>query len=134
MLSAVLFGLTLSTNSVVLVVAVGVAALCLGVALFRKDTEIENRRRSAIEAANVLRGHGLKEIPTLLTDYAVGDYSGLVTRAKDLSRRLADPVLAEAEFNTVFERLLDAKLKDPQRSTAFLADVTKRAALYKPAA
>ena len=128
-----LLAVTLSTQSVVLVVAVCVAALALGVLLFKKDTEIENRRRHAIEAGSILQSLGLVEIPKMLTDYAVGDYSGLVQRLRDSSTRLLNPANIETEFNEVFSRLLDARLKDPARRKAFLDEVQKKAAVYNTA-
>ena len=131
MLSFALLGaITLSNQGMGLVAASVVAAGALGFALFRKDTEIENRRRAAIEGAGVLKGLGLNEIPAMLTDYAVGDYSGLASRAADASKRLLNPANIQTEFTAIFNNLLEAKLKDPTTRKAFLEEVQKKAAVY----
>lgn len=80
--------------------------------LFKKDTEIENRRRAAAELAAVLVKLGLKRIPKFLIDYSVGDYSGMAYSIVELAKLfLGDPAAVVAEFADVFENVLTAKLK-----------------------
>lgn len=78
---------------------------------FRKDTEIENRRRGAAKLAGVLSAKGLKKVPEFLIDYSVGDYSGMGNHIKQLAELFLDGEDAVLkEFDAVFENLLDAKL------------------------
>ena len=78
---------------------------------FKKDTEIENRRRAAAKLAGVLRTFGLVKTPEFLIDYSVGDYSGMAERIKRLVELFTDGEEAVVkEFKAVFERCLDAKL------------------------
>jgi len=97
--------------------------------LFRKDTEIENRRRGAAKLAAVLANLGLKRTPEFLVDYSVGDYSGMAVKINELARLFLDGEEAVvAEFGKVFDSVLAAKLKS-ESGRAFiaakLADATK---------
>lgn len=133
-MSPLLLGLSLTPMGSGLVVAVVVAALLLGILVFKKDTEIENRRRAANEVASILREKGLRIIPDILSDYAVGDYSGMVAKFKHAAKLLLNPEMAAAEFEGVFQRILEEKLKNPDQRAALIEKVTKMAAAYKPAA
>lgn len=101
--------------SVHMLVIITLCAVCAWLAakwLFKKDTEIENRRRAAAQMAATLRGLGLKQIPTFLVDYSVGDYSGMAHSIGETARLFLsgeDAVLRE--FQEVFANLLAAKLK-----------------------
>lgn len=107
-------------------VLIGLAMFALGMWLFRKDTEIENRRRLAGKAAGELRGkYGLTMIPLLLEDYSVGDYSGMATRIKDIAELLLDPKRTAVEFDEIFSRLLTIRMSDPESRTALLARIEK---------
>jgi len=105
-----------------LVINVVLGALVLGAAcyyvvrwMFRKDTEIEDRRRAAAELAGVLSGLGLRKIPDFLIDYSVGDYSGMGKKIADLARLfLSGEAAVLEEFKEAFGRVLDAKLKTPE--------------------
>lgn len=88
-----------------------VAAYYVGSFLFKKDTEIENRRRAASQLAGVLRSLGLKKTPLFLEDYAVGDYSGMAQKIKETVKLFLDGQDAVvAEFSQVFDSVLAAKL------------------------
>lgn len=93
----------------VLVVAVGFLAAKW---MFQKDTEAEDRRRSAAKLAATLTAYGLVELPNLLIDYSVGDYSGMGERVKQLAQKFAAGEEAVVkEFDQVFERVLVKKLQ-----------------------
>lgn len=78
---------------------------------FKKDTEIENRRRAAAKLAGILSDHGLRKTPEFLIDYSVGDYSGMAMKIKALAELFLDGEEAVIrEFKDVFERCLNAKL------------------------
>ena len=96
---------------VILGLIVAVCAL-VAVWLFRKDTEVENRRRAAAKLAAALTSYGMVKIPAFLIDYSVGDYSGMAEKVKNLAEMAAsgeDVVIKE--LDQVFERVLVQKLK-----------------------
>ena len=104
-------------------------AVVVGKWLFKKDTEVENRRRAAAQLAGVLRSLGLKKTPEFLEDYAVGDYSGMAEKIKELVKLFIngeDAVVAE--FTQVFDSVLAAKLST-ETGRAYIAakleDATK---------
>ena len=93
----------------VLVVAVGFLASKW---LFQKNTEREDRRRGAAKLAAVLTNYGLVQLPNLLIDYSVGDYSGMAERIKQLTQTLlAGEDVVVKEFDQVFTRVLTQKLQ-----------------------
>lgn len=93
----------------VLTVAVGFLAAKW---LLQKDEETEQRRRGAAKLAAVLTSLGLKRIPDFLTDYSVGDYSGMAHKIGELSRLFLEGEEAVVkEFEAVFERVLDVRLR-----------------------
>jgi len=99
--------------------------------LFQKDTEIEDRRRGAAKLAAVLKSYGLEKTPEFLVDYSVGDYSGMAHKIGDLSRLfLSGEEHVVKEFQHVFERVLEAKLRSKEGRTyvaAKLAESGKQA-------
>jgi len=104
-------------------------AVAVGKWLFQKDTEVENRRRSAAQLAGVLRSLGLRKTPEFLEDYAVGDYSGMAEKIKELVKLFINGEQAVVdEFSQVFDSVLAAKLKT-ETGRAFIAakleDATK---------
>ena len=108
------------------IVLLGAFLFFLATFLFRKDTEIENRRRQAGKAAGTLANtYGMTIIPGILEDYSVGDYSGVARRVKDIAEILLDPVRAAAEFGRVFEHILEQRMKDPEQRQALLTKVEK---------
>lgn len=118
---------TLSNTGLALIGTSVAAAAGIGAWLFRKDTEVEHRRRAAVEASGVLRQYGLSILPDILNDYAVGDYSGLAARVRDSANKLLNPAQLEVEFGTIFNKLVETRLTDPQRREAFIADFLKKA-------
>lgn len=88
----------------------------VGTWLFRKDTEVENRRRAAAQLAGVLSRYGLKRIPEFLLNYSVGDYSGMAKNIKDWVKLFVDGGEAEVikEFDEVFSRVFEVKLMNPE--------------------
>lgn len=121
--------------SISTLVIVALCALCAFLAakwLFRKDTEIENRRRAAAQMAATLRGLGLKQIPTFLVDYSVGDYSGMAHSIGETARLFMsgeDAVLRE--FSEVFANLLEAKLKTEEGRLVIAAKLAEAQAASK---
>lgn len=109
---------------------IGVGGYFVARYAFKKDTEIENRRRGAARLAGVLKSKGLKKIPEFLISYSVGDYSGMGSDIKQLAGLFLDGEDAViAEFENVFENLLDSKLQAPT-GRAYIAAKLSDAADY----
>jgi len=112
-------------------VLAAVVLAALAAWLFRKDTEIEDRRRGAARLAGVLSNLGLKKTPAFLIDYSVGDYSGMAERIKQLAELFLEGEDAVVkEFEQVFEGCLISKLKTETGRAlvaAKLADAAKPA-------
>lgn len=72
----------------------------------RADTKIEDHRRIAINLASWTRANGLGLVTQLLTNYAVGDYSGILTSVRHISDVLGNPEEAQ---NTI-KNFLDVQL------------------------
>lgn len=99
-------------NLVAFVVAAAAVGYAVAQWLFRKDTEIEDRRRGAAKLAGVLSSLGLVKTPEFLIDYSVGDYSGMGNKVKRLAELfLSGTDAVVSEFSQVFEGVLAAKLK-----------------------
>jgi hypothetical protein len=110
-----------------------VVAFCLGQLLFKGDNAIENRRRAATRLAGRLRELGFTRIPPILEDYSVGDYSGMIGKIRDVAEILGDDKERHAEFEKVFQLVLEAKMKDPEKRDALIKAFDKLRALYSQA-
>lgn len=109
-----------------------VAALLAGKFLFQKDTEVEHRRRAAIDAGSELKKLGFVRLPGLFTAYAVGDYSGLAHGFKECVHMLLDPAQRNAELSVVFANQLAARLADPDMRGPLLDKIEKLKAMHAP--
>jgi hypothetical protein len=99
--------------------------------LFQKDTEVEDRRRGAVNLAGALKSYGLVKIPAFLGDYAVGDYSGMAVKIKALAEMfMQGEASVISEFDQVFDKVLGEKLKS-EAGRAFIA--AKLSDVVKPA-
>lgn len=108
------------------IVCAGVA-IALGKLAFKKDTEIEDRRRGAGQLAISLGKYGLKRIPAFLVDYSVGDYSGCGKKIKDLAELfLSGEEALVKEFDDVFKTVLFNKMQSVE-GRAFVDAVLKEA-------
>lgn len=74
---------------------------------------MKQRRRAAAQMANVYSQMGLNTISSILLDYSVGDYVGMAKSMKAYYNRVKEKGI-QAETEAVYERILDAKLKDPE--------------------
>lgn len=118
----------MSPLEVVLLCIVCAGALfAAGKIAFKKDTEIESRRRGAGQLAISLGKYGLKRIPAFLVDYSVGDYSGCGKKIKDLAELfLTGEEALVKEFDGVFKTVLFNKMQTPE-GRAFVQVVLKEA-------
>lgn len=105
-----MFGISLPWLLVVIL-----AGVLAGQAYFRVDTKMEQRRRAAIQIAQVLSNLGLVETPKLLISFAVEDISGICEQLSKLADLLTShPDIVVKEFEAVYERVLDRKLADKE--------------------
>jgi len=103
--------MVLSLSHIAIVVLAGIAAWFGSKWLFKKDTEVENRRRAAAHLANKLSEMGFKELPVFFLNYAVGDYSGMAYKLSEVARTMMGGEKAVlAEMDDVFTKLLAIKL------------------------
>jgi hypothetical protein len=112
---------------------IGVSVLCAVFAayfFYRKDSEIETRRKHAIKCSQILSSMGFVKLPALLTDYAVGDYIRVAHDLELLASELLNPKSLAAEVEQVFLNVLQAKLADPQQRKQLVQDVLTRAAAH----
>jgi Co/Zn/Cd efflux system component len=101
----------MSMQNMVIVALSGLLAAFVGAYLFRKDTQLENKKRKAIELAAKLKQYGLVQIPALLIDFAVGDLSDFLHRVHMMAEMFTgDEKALFAELDGIFERVLEAKL------------------------
>lgn len=111
--------------------AIGVAMFFVGQLLFKGDTAIENRRRAATRLAGRLRELGFTRLPPILEDYAVGDYSGMIGKIRDVAEILGDEKERQAEFERVFQLILESKMKDPEKRDGLIKAFEKLRGLYE---
>jgi uncharacterized protein YneF (UPF0154 family) len=103
----------------VLIVVAFVIGIPLGKKLFAKKEQIINQladeRKAALDLAVVLRANGLKLLPQVLEDFAVGDVTDLFAQLKNLAviAKSGNDAI-EKDLEQVYERVLDAKLKQPE--------------------
>lgn len=110
---------------------IGVAMFFVGRLLFQGDTSVEQRRRAATRLAGRLRELGFTRLPPILEDYAVGDYSGMISRIREVADLLGDERERQAEFERVFQLILEARLRDPERRDLLLKTVDRLRALHE---
>jgi hypothetical protein len=103
--------MTLSLLHIVCI-ALAIVAAYFGVKWFcRVDTEIENRRRRAVELSAKLTGLGFKSMAELFMDYAVGDYSGMFSKMAMVVEKLrGNDKDVFADLSDVFDNLMKMKL------------------------
>lgn len=102
----------LSLNTLVILALIAAVGFLGAKWLFKKDTEIENRRRGAARLAASLKAYGLVRIPEFLIDYSVGDYSGMAEKMKNLAEMfMSGESAVVAELDAVYERVLAEKLQ-----------------------
>lgn len=89
----------------VVVVLVGVIA---GRWLYSKDDKIEQRRKRAIKVAGVYGAAGFVHIEEFLTNYAVGDYSGMACTLDKAYHLLDAPGAAEKALSDLKARIAAA--------------------------
>jgi len=103
--------MTLTLSNLIIIALCGVVAWLGAKWAFKKDTEIENRRRAAGQLAAKLREMGFTELPEFFIDYSVGDYSGMAYKLKAVAQKMMSGEKGVlAEIGDVFDKLLKIKL------------------------
>lgn len=127
--------MTLSLMHIVCIVLAALAAYFAAKWLFRKDTEIENRRRRAVELSAKLTGLGFKSMAELFMDYAVGDYSGMFSKMAMVVEKLrGNDKDVLADLSDVFDNLLKMKLACQEGRALVKAELESVERMLAPAA
>lgn len=125
--------MVLSLSNLVIVALAGLCAWLAVKWLFKKDTEVENRRREAAHLAGTLKGMGFQDLPEFFIDYSVGDYSGMAYKMSQVARKLAGGEKAVlAELESVFDKLLVIKLNTPEGRNLVSAKLSEVKKLMAP--
>ena len=81
----------------------------------------------ALQVADVLKEKGLSTTPELLRAYATGNYSKIFKALKTAAVTLTNPAAASAEFDGIFEKMLTAKMAEPNAKAELTARLTEKA-------
>ncbi|MBI3866821.1 MAG: hypothetical protein HY290_33495 [Planctomycetia bacterium] len=120
----------LDLSNPIVLAAIAAVMFFGGQLLFKGDTAVENRRRGATRLAGRLRELGFTRLPPILEDYSVGDYSGMISKIRDVAEMLGDDKERHAEFEKVFQLILEAKMKDPEKRDGLIKAFDKLRVLY----
>jgi len=108
----------MSPTLVIWILAVAVCVLVgrdLGKWLFGANEKLMTKKRAAQKLAGVLRDNGLKLLPQLLEDFAVGDVHDMVEKIHDVCKVVdagSDAIVKELEGT--YENVLAKKLATPE--------------------
>ena len=75
----------------------------------------EKRRRTALEFAEIMRDWGLKWFAEAYRMYAVGDYSGLAWKIKEVVGAVRSDEVILSKLDDVFWKVLDHYKDQPER-------------------
>ena len=126
--------MTLTLSNLIIIALVCACIWLAAKWLFKKDTEIENRRRAAGQLAAKLREMGFVELPELFIDYSVGDYSGLGYKIKLVAQKMMSGEKAVlAEIGDVFDKLLKLKLATQEGRVLVKSELESMEKMLAPA-
>jgi len=127
----------MSPTLVIWILAVAVCVLVgrdLGKWLFGANEKLMAKKRAAQKLATVLRDNGLKLLPALLEDFAVGDVHDMVEKIHDVAKLIdsgSDAILRELE--ATYENVLAKKLATPEGLAYIKAKIAELEAPEAPA-
>lgn len=102
--------------------------------LFGQNAKLMQKKRAAQVLAGKLRENGLRLLPGLLEDFAVGDVQDMVEKIHDVAKLVESGSDAiEKELEAVYERVLDAKLAKPEGLALVKAKIASLEASAAPA-
>ena len=103
---------------VIWILAVIVAILVgreVGKFLFAENGKLMAKKRAAQVLATKLRDNGLKLLPALLEDFAVGDVQDMIEKIHDIAKLIdAGSDAIEKELEATYENVLSKKLAIPE--------------------
>ena len=117
-------------SSPLAMLALAVTAFFIGSQLFTVKQWESSWKTSAIDTAGAMTKAGLTHTPKILNRLAVGDLAGAFQEVKTLADIFKDPKQLAAEFQTVFQNMLNASLKDPVQSKALQTLATEAVAAF----
>lgn len=107
----------------------GVTLLCavlLGGFFYRKDNEIEERRKKAADISAYFKGIGMSHTSAFFRDYSVGDYDGMWVEAKAAIGILENETQRNAQELEVAKRLAAEVFKDGPAAWADLLNTINK--------
>src|SRR5579872_1044857 len=105
-------------SSPVGLIAAGAIAFLIGSMVFNVKQWEAHWKQWAIDTSKAMSKAGLVHTPKILDALAVGDLAGAFREIKGLADIFKDPKQLAAEFQTVFQSMLDAAFKDPTQAKA----------------
>ena len=122
---------------VIWILAVVVAVLVgreVGKWLFGQNAKLMQKKRAAQVLAAKLRDNGLKLLPALLEDFAVGDVQDMVEKIHDVAKLVESGSDAiEKELEATYENVLAKKLATPEGMALIKAKIAEIEAPAAPA-
>ena len=107
-----LFAFAISGEHALIIVLGAVAVAALIGWLLRKDTAQEKRRKAYVQLATFLQQWGFNKLASIVTNIAVGDYSGVVQETMMLAEMMRDPKQAMVILSENFLYQLPKRLDD----------------------
>ena len=98
----------------------------VGKRLFDVNTKLMAKKRAAQVLAAKLRDNGLKLLPALLEDFAVGDVQDMVEKIHDVAKLVeAGSDAIEKELEQTYENVLAKKLATPEGMALIKAKIAE---------
>ena len=98
----------------------------VGKRLFDVNAKLMAKKRAAQVLAAKLRDNGLKLLPALLEDFAVGDVQDMVEKIHDVAKLVESGSDAiEKELEQTYENVLAKKLATPEGMALIKAKITE---------
>ena len=98
----------------------------VGKRLFDVNTKLMAKKRAAQVLAAKLRDNGLKLLPALLEDFAVGDVQDMVEKIHDVAKLVESGSDAiEKELEQTYENVLTRKLATPEGMALIKAKIAE---------
>lgn len=110
---------------ILIIAAVSVGTYFLGKLGVKGDNRVEDRRRLAVRLAAWCSQNGLPGLGVLLSNYAVGDYSGVLHQFQALGDLLADADQSKAAVDAFLRVQLAKQLETAEGREALVAFIEK---------
>lgn len=107
-----ILAVTLSPMFVFTCVSTLVAAMGVGYWFYKKDDEIEGRRKEADELSDVLKDNGFTLTAKVLDAYSRGDYDGILDESVALVRIMKNPITRKTHMQELCLKLAENQAKE----------------------